>query len=1013
MGSIIRFSMKNAVALVLIILMIGVGGVLSIKKMNIEEYPNVDIPYLGMFIMYPGASAEQAMNDVGKPLTAQLKHIDGIKNIYAEGFANGFHATLEFGMDIKMDDAERNIRDVFSKVKLPETVHTPQFQRQSPSGNRSVFSLGIHSEQPEEVQQFVKDVLIPQLESIKDVDAIELAGEREEKIYVQLRPDALVEHQLTLDQVKQAILANNLSLPTGEVTLSDQLLPIRVSKKLHSLDDVKNINILFPTHQIPEMTVSVSSLKLSDIADISYGNPSKTNFTRINGQPGMILSIIPSGGANVVSIVKEAKEIIAANPLPSGVHTEVLRDQSIQIETSVFDMLKEAILGAVMAMVVTLLFLRNVRSTLIAIISIPLSILASFIVLQYMGYTLNLITLSGIAVAVGRVVDDSIVVIENIFRRLRKTETRDEQLVVDSTREVANAITSSTITTVAVFIPLAFVNGIVGGFFAPLAWTIVIALLFSLIVAVTIVPFLAKIFLLKIDPIEHRETKLQRTYRKALSWSLAHRVVTLSIAVILLVSSIILLVPKLGFNFLPQDKVLDYSISMQMPVGTAPEKINQIALEVEESLHRLEEVRLTNTIVSGLSYRAFIDFVIDENTKNPGALIEKLRDEFDAIDELESISVSGVGSIGGAGSSEFVLIVNGPNIEAINEASAMIIDHLKPLVGLADLRSSSQGEKPEILLNLNEEKMMEHGLYPAMVGLHVRNLVSGDTITNVDLHSKSAELVLGLKMEQFDSLGKLGEQKITNMLGAPISLNEIATFEQIKSPRSIVQLNQKEYVMIIGTITDANSGAVLTEATKIISDLQLPQGVTWYKEGTSEVMNEGFKNMGIALVISILLVYLTMMIAFGEATAPFVILFAIPFSTIGALLGLYVMNQPIGMPAMVGLLMLNGIVVTNAIVLVDRVKQNERIGMRKHDALLEAGATRLRPILMTAIATIGALSPMMFTASGSLLSKSLAVVVVGGLITSTLLTLIIVPVLYSVVTRDKHAKSELNSSVDV
>jgi multidrug efflux pump subunit AcrB len=1012
MKSVIRFSMKNAVALCLIMILIIGGGIYSLKEINIEKYPNVDIPYLTAVIAYPGASPEQSMKDIGEPVERELMNIKGVKNVYTDGVANIVYLTMEFDMSIKMDDAEQQIRSAIDKVKLPDTAKKPEIIKQGPEEDPTIFSMGIYgkSSNNDEVQQFVTDKIIPKLESIDGVSKVDVGGVDEKQMAIRLLPDELKKRGITLDDVKSAISANNLTIPTGDVTLSNQVLPVRVGKELKSLDDVKNIRLFTMSSQIQGVQPQLTPIKLSEIADVTYQNQNENDFTRINGEPGVRFGIVAEGGANAVAIVEKAKEELAKIKLPDGYILKTLRDQSIEIKDSVYSMLREALLGAAMAVVVTLLFLRNIRSTIIAVISIPLSIFASFTVLNMLGYTLNIMTLAGIAVAVGRVVDDSIVVIENVFRRVRAAKERNEKLVEQATREVASAITSSTITTVAVFLPMAFVPGIIGKFFAPLAWTIVISLLFSLIVAVTIVPLLSRIFLLKISPKVHKESSLQKGYRKSLKWVLSHRVVTLVMAVVLLVSSVGLIAPKLGTTFLPQEKVSNFDVNVTMEKGTSPELTSKAASDVEDILLQKKEVKLVSTSVKGQFEHASISFVLKDSVKDVDGFIKKLRQQFASLKEAKEISVTGVGSFAGGAQSQYVMVVNGSNIEDIKTASNQIIAKLKGLKGMADVHSSLEGNKPEIAIDLDDEKLAEKGLMPGMVGKSLREMINGDVVTSMTVGDKKTDVTLGLKMDDVVSLEELGNQKIKNVMGVPVALNEIGTLKKVNNRTVITHLNQNEYVMVSGQITDSKAGEVSSKADKMIAKLNLPDSVNYYKEGASAAMEEGFKNMAIAIAVSILLVYLAMVIAFGEGKAPFVILFAIPFSVIGALIGLYIVNEPIGMPAMIGLLMLNGIVVTNAIVLIDKVKQNEQKGLARHDALVEAGVVRIRPILMTAIATVGALIPMAISAHAGIVSASLAVVVIGGLTTSTLLTLFIVPVLYSLfhpVKKAKRARTEI------
>ncbi|MBZ5753054.1 efflux RND transporter permease subunit [Metabacillus rhizolycopersici] len=994
--SIIRFSMKNAVALFLMVFLIVACGLYSLKEINIEKYPNVDIPYMTVIIAYPGASPEQAMKDIGEPIERELLNIEGVKNVYTDGVANVVYSTMEFDMSVSMDDAEQIVRSTIEKVQLPETSEKPEIVLSGPEPDPTIFSMGIYAEgNYQEAQKFVADKIIPRLEGIEGVSKVDVGGIDDETVSIRLKPEELTKRGMTLDDVKAAITANNFNIPTGDLSLSNEVLPVRVSKELTTLDDVKNIRLFTQGEASEEGSPQLEAIKLSEIADVTYENENINNFTRINGEPGVRFGIIAEGGANVVAIVDEVKKEIENMNLPEGYETEILRDQSIEIKESVYSMLREAILGAVMAVVVTLLFLRNIRSTIIAVISIPLSIFASITVMNMLGYTLNIMTLAGIAVAVGRVVDDSIVVIENVFRRVRATNERNEELVEQATREVASAITSSTITTVAVFLPMAFVPGIVGGFFKPLAWTIVISLLFSLIVAITVVPLMSRIFLLNITLKEHKENALQKVYRKCLHWVLKHRFVTLAMAFVLLVGSVGFIAPQLGTTFLPQERVTDYDVNISMEKGTAPEKTSEVAGEVEHILLDKEEVDLVSTNVVGESEYASISFVVKDSVENIEGLIEELRNDFADIKEAEEISVNGVGGLIGGAESQYTLVVNGSDFEEIKTASQEIVSALKEVDGMADVGSSLEGEEPEIEIDLNEEKLAENGLMPAMVGQGLRNLINGDVVTSMTLEDEETDVKLSLKMEDITSLDALGKQEINNMMGMPVALEEVGELKRVDNRTAITHLNSNEYVMIFGQITDSNTGNVTAKADEVIDQLDLPESVSYYKEGASAAMQDGFTNLGIAIGVSVLLVYLVMVLAFGEGKAPFVILFAIPFSVIGALVGLYILKEPIGMPAMIGLLMLNGIVVTNAIVLIDKVKQNEKMGMPKHESLIEAGVVRIRPILMTAIATVGALIPMAISSHAGIVSSSLAVVVIGGLTTSTLLTLFIVPVLYS------------------
>jgi multidrug efflux pump subunit AcrB len=935
--------------------------------------------------------------DIGTQLEQELENIEGVKKLYSGANPNVFWTTLEFSTSVDMDDSERLVRDTVSKIKLPDSAGTPTITKEQLDAD--VYSLALHGGDKDQLQAFVQDSLLPAIRSVQGIERTSVNGISEGEVVIRVRPEALQQYQLTLDMVKNMISASNVSVPIGDLITEDQTLPIRVNERLSSVEDIQNILLTIPNRNTDLDGAPIVSLPLSEIAEIIYKDKDQS-ITRMNEQPAVIVEVFAQGGEDAVKLVKELKQQINELKLPQDTQLDVLVDRTKEIEQSVNTMLQEVLLGALAAVLVTLLFLRNLRSTFIAVISIPLSMFASFIVLNRLGYTLNIMTLSGIAVAIGRVVDDSIVVIENIFRRVRMSSEneRDGLLVEQSTFEVSRAITSSTLTTVAVFLPLAFVPGIVGKFFVPLAYTVVISLLFSLLVAVTVVPLMSRLFLLKLKHREPKETKLQHMYLRTLKWALSHRLLTLTIAILLLAGSVMIVVTgQLGFNFIPTEKSYNYSVQISTPIGSNVQYTNHVTEQVEDVLRERPEIERIGTNVYNES--SWISFSVNEDYNNGEQMAKVLREQFANIPGARNISLVGLGGI--AGEQSLQLIVNGPNREAINQGSAQMAEALQDVPGLADIQTTADGEKPEIVVIFDHKKLAANGLNPAMVAQGLHTMVQGSIVTQAEVNDEATDIVMQLQMEGEPSLVMLSEQTITNILGQQVAIKDIGQLEIVKNPVTIAHLDRAEYVEVRATITDSNTGKVTLDAETAIKAIHLPKGVTWNTVGASKEMNEGFVNMGIALIISLLLIYIVMLLAFGEPLLPFVILLIVPFSVIGAVAGLYIVNEPVGMPAMIGLLMLNGIVVTNAIVLLERVRGNMLAGMLKQEALMEAGLTRLRPILMTAIATIGALFPLALSTAAGLVSRALAIVVIGGLTTSTLLTLIIVPVLFSLFKRDK------------
>jgi HAE1 family hydrophobic/amphiphilic exporter-1 len=589
-----------------------------------------------------------------------------------------------------------------------------------------------------------------------------------------------------------------------------------------------------------------------------------------------------------------------------------------------------------------------------------------------------------------------------------------DSLILQATKEVGGAVTSSTLTTIAVFAPLSFVSGIVGKFFVPFAVTVVVSILFSLIVALTVVPLMARLFLLKIEPHESKENGLQRFYRKSLDWSLNRRKTVISIALVLFMGSmaLITIIPK---NFLPQEKTDSYGLSVSLPVGTVMDRSNQLAQKIEGMLQSNSYVKNYQTYATGEEISIQIKLK-DTVTKEDNQQFEQeMRKNLTGLDSdiTTALTPQGLTSYGGG----LFLVLNGTDIETLKKAGDQIVTAIKDTPGLTDVETNLSGGRPQISVAVDPVKAAEKGLNPAMVAMSVRQMIDGESVTTVNMNGRTTEINLSVDAGKLDSLDKIGEQLLTNMKGEKVKVSEVATISEKPGPTSIQRLNQQEYISVSGRFTTDNTSQVQKEVENKIKTLSLPKGVSYYFEGEAESLNEGFSNMTIAILAAILLVYMVMMIAFGEMIAPLAILFSLPFIFVGGLIGMFLFNQALGMPALVGFLMLIGIVVTNAIVLVDRVLQNRKKGLPLKEALIEAGVTRIRPILMTAVATIGALLPLAIFGEGGVISRSLAIVVISGLTTSTLLTLVIVPVAYYILdgvrnrflNKKKNAAKEINS----
>lgn len=779
-----------------------------------------------------------------------------------------------------------------------------------------------------------------------------------------------------------------------------------------------------PSMKMPKSTASVTgkpkmeqaeikTVKLSDIASITETAEEHSLITRTNGKPSVNIDVIKDQDANIVEV---ADGINAKLGQLKKNHPELkfttMYDQSKGVKASIHSMVREGLLGALFASVIILIFLRDFRMTLISIVSIPVSILATLILLKQADITLNIMTLGGLAVAIGRVVDDSIVVIENIHRHLMQHSDRSVNLVQLATKEVASAITSSTLTTVAVFIPLGFVTGIVGEVFYPFALTVAFALMCSLLVAVTIVPVLAKLMLLKGTSMrqERSESRLARLYRYSLAWALDHKWIVMSLSTVALIASLFL-IPLVGTTFMPAEKEKTIRVTMELPSGTDLQQTDKVSNQVEAALRKHKEVKIISTSVGsvagqlgidgsiGSSNRASMFVSLAENTKMD-AFLADVRNQIKPIATANKaeINVSEMSSMG-VSTSSISISIRGQKLEDIKKVTDELTAKLKTVDGLTNVSNNLSAQKDIVTIQVDDAKAAKKGLVAQQVALSVRGLLQADKVLEIEQGNEAQEVKLGLAEDNLNSIERLKKVEILSQTGELVRLDEIATISKGKGPVSIQKEDGNLYASVSGDVTIKDTGAVSREILDILSKTEMPSGVTAKVGGDTEEMNKSFAQLGMAMIVAIFAVYLVMLIAFGEATAPFTILFSLPFAVIGGLVGLYVIGQPISVSAMIGALMLIGIVVTNAIVLIDRVMQKRKEGLNTREALLEAGGTRLRPILMTALATVFALLPLgLGYGEGTLLSQGLAVVVIGGLLSSTLLTLFIVPIMYQLLT---------------
>ncbi|MED1862590.1 efflux RND transporter permease subunit [Fictibacillus nanhaiensis] len=981
------FSLKNRSAIVIMCLLISALGVYAGQRLPMEFLPSIDNPMVTVTTLADGMDSETMTDTITEPMEQDLRNIKGVDSVTSVSGQGISKIDLTFDMDSDMKEAAAEVERKTNNFPLPEGINKP-YVIQLNTSMIPIMDLTLNKNGAFTTEDYkkIEEEVIPQLESVEGISDVALYGKATREITMQLNDKKLLEKKVAAPQIMAALQGKDISLPAGDVTLEDKTNTLRVVGEMKDLNEWKNIMV-------------APNVLLKDVADLK-DEQRLESFTHVDGKDAMYMSVTKEASANAVQIGDDVREKMKEINKQYGdmFQLNVFYATSDSVYDSVMSMAKEVALGALFASVVILLFLRHFKSTIIAVISIPLSICLTLFLLHQSGITLNVLTLGGLAVAVGRLVDDSIVVIENIFRRLQTGE-RSKELIVDSVREVAKAITSSTITTIAVFLPVGLVEGALGVFFLPFALTMVYSLLASLLVALTVVPLMSYKMLKNVK--EHTP-KPPRRYLNILSWSLNHKWIVSGICVLLFAGSIALYVVMPAGSMASADESM-VNVSIEYPEDTSLETVKAGTYKLEEYINNDDDVAASYSQVGVSSEMAQWGAAQGNNVATLVAKMKKGTDTEKFVEEIKELEKeyapatisAGMASMMGGSSDAITLNITSEKQADLAPMAEKLTTKLQDVKGLENVQSNNEDLKNEWILQVDQSKAQAAGLTPAEVAQQVRGLTGKSPVGQITIDNIKLPVMMSYDLSSIKERDDLLETAILSPEKGAVALKDVAELELKPAKSQIFRKDGKEYLQVKGIITDKNVKKVNANVAAIIKDIEKPAGVSVALGGVGEEMNEQFMDLFLTMGAAILIVYLIMVITFGQARAPFAILFSLPFAAVGAVLALVITRIPVDISSLIGALMLIGIVVTNAIVFIDRVQQQREKGLDVRESILEAGATRLRPILMTAVATICAMLPLMFGGeSGSLVSKSLAIVVIGGLSVSTLLTLVVVPVIY-------------------
>ncbi|MGR4010427.1 efflux RND transporter permease subunit [Leucobacter sp. 1207-22] len=1040
-------SLKNRALIALVTIVAAVFGTLSMGSLKQELMPSVQFPTVAVMTTYPGASPEVVNNDVSTPIETALRAVPNLETTQATSSTGSSVVLAQFEYGVDLASTEQKVERAVSRLAsvLPESTDS-----QVMSGSIDDFPVVQIAATPangmdaEEAADLLQRIAVPALKDLSGVRDAQLLGALGDRISIVPNDTELANRGLTREDLTAALQQSGILMAAGTVADEDRTLAVQLGTEVTSVDEVAAIAIPLPASaMIPQAPVDTretfgdseeekvvapapiaTPAMIADVAEVTLEKNPVSSISRVDGEPAITIAVTKTSSANTVEVSKAVQtELDDLSDKLGGVELKVVFDQAPYIQDAVHTLTTEGLLGLIFAVIVILLFLVSVRATLVTAISIPVSVLLTFVGLNFAEYTLNMLTLGALTISIGRVVDDSIVVIENIKRHL-KTEANRSATIVRAVREVAGAITASTLTTVAVFLPMAFVSGMVGEMFRPFAFTVTFALAASLLVSLTIVPVLAYWFVRPSDETAAKLTekprrytedslskKMQGWYRPVIEWTLLKPGVTIIIAVAVFIGTMAL-TPLLKTNFMGSDEQNSIGLTQTLEPGTSLEAQLDQAERVEEALVDMKNVETVQVTIGGSGgmsamFGGSSDGVITYSiTTNPDANQEQVQNRIrTAVDDLSDAGEFAIAQSGGGMtmSSAIEVYVTGPDQETLAAAAEAVTAELQDESGIKQVESDLAQSRPYLRVAVDRTSAAKVGLTESAVAAMVVNQMQPQQVGQVTLDATSVNVYLADRDMPSDKAAV--ENLIIPTMQGERTLSSLATVEVADGPVSIRTEDTARMVTVSALPEGDDLGSAGAAVNRALERVELPAGASAEIGGVMSQQSEAFGQLGIALLAAILIVYVVMVATFRSLLQPLLLLISVPFAATGALLLLLVTGTPLGVASLIGVLMLVGIVVTNAIVLIDLVNQYRDQGEPLRDAVIHGSLQRLRPIVMTALATILALLPMGLGISGGgggFISRPLAVVVIGGLLSSTVLTLVVLPTLYFLVERRRE-----------
>lgn len=1009
-----EISIKRPVFATMMTLALIVLGVASYVALPVDLFPDVDFPFIVVSVTYPGASAEAVETDITKKIEDAVNTLAGVDHIESTA-QEGYSLTIiQFTLETDGLDAAADVRDKVSTIRadLPDDIDEPLIQRYDPT-SEPIVSLAISGPQSmRDLTDYVDDVMRPRLENISGVGAATINGGAVREIQVRLYPDRLRALDITPSMIAYRLRQSNMEVPGGRMIDGSREWVLRTMGRFSSVKQIEEMVVLTPRGRM---------VRLSEVADVIDTEEEARSASRLNGVPCVGLDIRRQSGANTVDVATKIKDEVAkmVEELPAGMEVVIARDNSVFIEESIDDVLINIVYGGSLAILVIFLFLANGRATFISGIAIPASIIATFTLMRLLGFSINFMTLLGLSLAVGLLIDDAIVVIENIYRHMEMGK-KPFQAAKDATNEIGLAVSATTFSIMVVFIPVAFMSGIVGQFFYSFGMTVAFAILVSLFIAFTLTPMMSSRFLKPQAEVEKSRTyKIlrgwsnfwknleQNYYAPALKFCLRYRFMTMSFATLAFIGSILVAMFLIGSEFMPQTDEGLIAVNFEGRTGNRLATTIEEIKPVEQIIMSHPEVVSVLTTIGGSNNPVTEGYMsvrlkdISERDLGADSLVKIIREELRVIPGY-FFSVKMGDSGPGGGDQPIAYSVRGHDREKLNEYAEELMERIRNIPGLVDLQSSEEQGKPELQVNLNRDLVSDLKVDVADVAMTLRTFIEGEQVSRYKEDDEEYDIRLQIA-EQYrhdiDYLGMLAVPSDKEIVGRDrftVPLSQVADIKTTSGSSNIKRYDRIREIRVTGGNADRPTGDIRNDIQLVVDSMEIDPGYSIGAVGEAEFMADSFREIGIALILAVIFIYLVLASQYDSFVDPLSIMVSQPLAIIGAMVSLWLFNTPFSIMSLIGIILLMGLVTKNAILLIDFTKQRRAEGMSRAEALLEAGPIRFRPIIMTALSTVlGVLPLALALGSGAELRAPIARAVIGGMVSSTFLTLLVIPVVYT------------------